>query len=693
MKLVSFPVRAAFFVVAFAVIQLGISGQTCAQTDKATLDAVEPVWVGIDREGMDRSVNPTEDFDRFANGKWYDTNPIPSDRSTWGLIDIVEERNVAMLHTILEAAAKNNKAKAGGPERKIGDFYASGMDTTRIEREGVAPLKADLDQIDHLKDVRGLQETLAHLHRTIGNPAFNSFGETHPADPNQTIFWIGEGGLGLPDRDYYFDSDAKMQTIRAEYIAHVARMFALLGETQDEAKRHAQTVMALEIRLAKDAQDKVARRDPYASLHIMTQKELDALTPGVPWQPYLKAVGLKKATPINVTTPAQVREIGRMIIGVPLNDWKPYLRWHLVHSAASYLSEAFVRENFRFYSATLRGVSEMRPRWKRVLTVVDNSMGEALGQLYVAQAFPPEAKAKATALVENLKAALRERLSASEWMSPATRQQALRKVDRLLVKVGYPDKWRDYSRLNLSRDSYLDNVRRSAAFEYQRWLDKIGKPVDRSEWGMTPPTVNAYYNPLINEIVFPAGILQPPLFSAAQDAAANYGDTGATIGHEITHGFDDQGRKYDAGGNLKEWWTGEDAKNFEARAALIEKQYGDYIAVDTLKVNGALTLGENIADIGGLRIAYLAFQKAQKEKPQSALIDDFTPEQRFFIAFAQSWRMKQRAEDMRLQVTTNEHAPERFRILGPVSLMPEFYTAFGVPVPDWVTARQKQAIW
>lgn len=656
-----------------------------------------PLWHGIDTSGMDVSAKPTEDLFRFANGVWLDKTSIPSDRTSWGITEQMEEDNFVLLRGILEEAARDTKSGRDSVRRKVGDLFASGMDISRINAAGIDPIKPELALIDSVHDVASLQDAVAKLHEEGVYPCFWSGVSSNPKDARQMVFWMGtndvEGGLGLPDRDYYLDTDDHTKEIRTAYQTHLQQMFGLLGESADQAKADAQTIVSMETRLAKVALDKVARRDPYATYHIMTRAEVDALSPGMGWSAFLNRIGLRGDTPVDVGNPAFVRELGTMMTSLPIENWKTYLRWNTVNTYASALSDPFHKEHFHFYSTVLNGIEEMQPRWKQVLSAVDGNIGEGLGKLYVERAFPPEAKRRALELVGNVKSALHHQLETSPWMAEATRKYALYKLQKMAVMIGYPDKWRNYGKLKIDRESYLDNLRRASEFEYRRELDKIGKPRDRHEWEMTPPTINAYYDPTLNVIVFPAGILQPPNFDPTVDDAVNYGNTGATIGHEITHGFDDQGRKYDADGNLKEWWTADDAKGFQARADYIVKQYDSYVAIDNIHVNGSLTLGENIADIGGLKIAYLAFLKSQEGKPAGPSIDGYTPQQRFFIAFAQSWREKRRPESLRLQLNTDPHSPEKFRVLGPCSLMPEYYQAFGQPVPDWVTQRQSQAIW
>jgi putative endopeptidase len=632
---------------------------------------------GIDLKSLATNVKPCQDFYEYANGRWFEQNAIPADRSSWGTGSELYEKNLTTLHQILEDAAKDTSAPKGSVTRKVGDFYRTGMDEARIEAEGVKPLAKEFARIAALKDVPSLQDEIAHLHRLTIYAGYVFYAYQDAKDSTRTIANLYQGGLGLPDRDYYTNDDDKSKEIRKQYVEHVARMFELLGDKPAQAVANAKTVMEFETRLAKASMTQVEQRDPNAVYHKLSLAELNALTPGYSWNRYFAGIGLTNPGGINVSQPEFFKEVGKVMSSVSLNKWQTYLRWTLIRANASKLSSPFVNESFRFNGTILGGAKELRPRWKRVLEATDQDLGEALGQLYVANAFSPEAKARAQTLVANLKAALRDRLTALDWISEETRKQALRKLDAIMVKIGYPDKWRDYSTLAVDTGSYVMNDLQASEFEFARNLNKIGKPIDRTEWGITTPTVDAYYNPNFNEIVFPAGILQPPFFDASADDATNYGGIGSIIGHELTHGFDDQGRQFDADGNLKNWWTSEDKKNYNARAALMEKQYNDYIAVDTLHINGKLTMGENIADLGGLKIAYLAFQKSLEGKPHPAPIDGFTAEQRFFLAFAQGWRRKTRPEAMRLMIATDPHSPPRYRVLGPLSNMPEFLSAFG----------------
>jgi putative endopeptidase len=638
---------------------------------------VAPPRSGVDLSGMDTSVKPYEDFYQYANGKWLEKTSIPADRPMVAMFTLLRDHNQDVLHAILEEAAKDAGAPKDSVTAKVGAFYRSGMDEARIEAAGIKPLQEEFDRIAAVKDAAGLVEAVARLHGH-GVSAGLRFGpEPDLKDSRRMIGELHQGGLGLPDRDYYLKTDAKTEAIRTAYREHVEKMLTLLGEKPEEAAAHARTVLDFETRLAKASKTRVELRDPKANYHLMSVDKLQSEAPGLAWKAYFEGVGLGDLKEVNVAQPDFFKEVGVLATSVPLDDWKTYLRWHLLNACADKLSPPFVEEDFHFNGTVLTGVPQIRPRWQRVLETTDHLLGEALGQLYVAKAFPPEAKAKAEELVRNVKAALRDRLETLDWMSPETKKEALKKLDAIAVKIGYPAKWKDYTGLAVEDDVYVRNVLRAEAFERRRELAKIGKPVDRSEWHMTPPTVNAYYNASQNEIVFPAGILQPPFFDAAADDAVNYGGIGMVIGHELTHGFDDHGREFDADGNLRDWWTPQDEKTFKERAAKIAEQYDGYEVLDGLHINGKLTLGENIADLGGLKIAYLALHKALAGKPAPGKIDGYTPEQRYFLAFAQLWRAKIRPEAARVRLATDPHSPPRFRVLGPLYNTPEFFEAFG----------------
>ncbi len=648
----------------------------------------------IDPANMDTTVAPGKDFFRYANGAWLDKNPVPAAYGSWTSFHVLDKQNDEMLHQILEEAAKDANASRGSNLQKIGDFYAIGMDSAKIEAEGMTPIAADLARVAALQTPDELQKEIAWFHQHTVPAIFNFFSGDDDKNSAQVIAQIYQGGLGLPDRDYYFNQDERTQKIREDYLKHIAAMSRLAGDDSVAAAAGAKTVMAIEKQLAQASSTNVELRDSEKNYNKMAPEKLAALAPEVNWKNYYANLGIAAPKEINVGQPKFMQAAAKMLKTVPLVDWKIYLRWHLVSNAAPFLSSSFVNENFKFYGTTLTGAKELQPRWRRVKDVTDGLLGEALGELFVGKKFSPEAKARCKEMVNNLIAAYRARILRLDWMDDATRQAALHKLSTFGVKIGYPDVWRDYSALEIDRNSYFENLKRATLFETRRQLSKIDKPVDRNEWIMTPPTVNAYYRSTRNEIVFPAGVLQPPFFDANADDAVNYGGIGAVIGHELTHGFDDEGSKYDAEGNLKSWWSPEVRKNFEERAQMVVEQFNNFLAIDTLHVNGKLTLGENIADLGGLSIAYEALMKALENKRVQP-IGGFTPEQRFFLSWAQIWRVNYRPESMRLQALTNVHAPGNFRVLGPLANMPEFYLAFSVAETDamFQPEAQRAKIW
>jgi putative endopeptidase len=624
-----------------------------------------------------------EDFYQYANGGWIAKTEIPPAFSTWGITSPLREKNIATLHEILEESEKNTAAPKGSNEQKIGSFYASCMDEAKIEAAGATPLAKEIAAINALKSNKELPATLAHLHRIGVSSVFN-FGAGQDFKNSASVIAVtGQGGLSLPDRDFYLKDDAKSKSTRDAYVQHVTNMFKLLGDDADKAAAEAQTVMKIETQLAQVSLDRVARRDPSKSYHKMSSADLKNVMVNFDWATYTKKLGAPAFSEVNVAHPDFFKGVDQMLVSVPIDDWKTYLRWHVVHDAADALSAAFVNENFDFYNRTLNGTKENQPRWRRCVVATDQNLGEALGEVYVKKAFPPEAKARMKELVNNLIVALREDIPTLDWMSEPTRQAAISKLNAFGVKIGYPDKWRDYSTLKIERTSFRDNLLRANEFGRQRNLAKMGRPVDRTEWAMTPPTINAYNNSLMNEIVFPAGILQPPYFDLTADDALNYGAIGAVIGHEMSHGFDDQGRKFDLQGNLKDWWAEADAKNYTDRANCVEQQFSSFRVEEIgLNQNGKLVLGESIGDLGGLKIAWLAFQKAMQGKPRPADIDGFTPEQRFFLGWAQVWGRKQTPEAMRQQILTDPHPLGRFRVNGPLSNMPQFAEAFHCNLGD-----------
>ncbi len=579
---------------------------------------------GIDKNNFDTSVAACTDFYQHANGGWEKHNPIPAAYSSWGMMNELSERNLAVLHTILDDAAKA-KAKPGSTQQKIGDFYASAMDEAGIEQAGIVPLKADLAEIAALKDRKDL---LALINRWHANGLSVLFGFGKEADLKNSamnIAYATQGGLGLPDRDYYTKDDADSKALRDKYVAHVERMLTMIGTEAKQAKADAAAIMALETRLANASLTQLDLRDPNKSYNVVALDAAAKATPNFDWNALLAAIGRKDITTFSLSHPAFFAEMDKALADTPVATWQAYLRWHLIDTAAPYLSKSFVDADFDFSGRTLRGAKELRPRWKRAVDAVNGNLGEALGELFVVKTFPPEAKAEMQTLVQNLLKALKHRLQNLDWMSEATKQEAMAKFATFTPKIGYPDQWRDYSKLEIKKQHYWHNVRAGITFETKRQFAQIGQPVDKAEWGMLPQTVNAYYNPLANEIVFPAAILQPPYFDLKADAALNYGAIGGVIGHEIMHGFDDQGSQFDAKGNLRMWWTDEDRAKFNERTAKLVKQFDGFVAIDDLHVNGQLTLGENIGDLGGLLIAYDAW-RAATENQRLMPIDGLTPD-------------------------------------------------------------------
>jgi putative endopeptidase len=644
---------------------------------------------GFDKSRMDESAAACNDFYQYTNGNWLKTTEIPAAFSSWGSFNILAENNRATLHDILEESSKNAKAKAGTTEQKIGDYYATCNDEAAREALGAKPLAPELSRIDKIKDAKGVQEEVTHLH-SIGTPALFSFGSLPDLKNSAMVIgFAGQGGLSLPNKDYYAKDDDKSKELRAKLVQHVANMFQLVGDSPEQAAKNAQTVMAIQTRLAQSSRGPVQLRDFSTQYNKMGPADLAKLTPDFSWGDYFAGFGLPRNLEINVAHPEFFQAMDKMLVEVPVADWKTYLRWHLITDASTALSSKFEEESFNFYGKTLQGRKEQYPRWRRCVLATDSQLGEALGQVYVGRAFTPEAKRRMQTMVNNLIAAFNERVTKADWMSDETRKAALAKLAAFKQKIGYPDRWIDYSTLDIKRDSYVQNALRASAFSVRRDLNKIGKPIDRAEWGMTPPTVNAYNNWLQNEIVFPAGILQPPFFNPEADDAINYGAIGAVIGHEITHGFDDQGAKFDLEGNLKDWWTPADLKNFQARAECVVNQFSAFEVEPGLNMTGRLVSGESIADLGGLTMAYAAFQKSLEGKPRPADIDGFTPEQRFFLGWAQVWAEKDTPESARLQAQSDPHPLSRFRVNGPLSNMPEFAQAFQCKAGDAMVRPEK----
>ena len=647
-----------------------------------------------DVNNMDTKASACTDFYQYANGGWLAANPIPPAYSAWGIANILNEKNRDVLHEILEAAANNAQARKGSNEQKVGDYYASCMDEAKIEAAGLTPLQAEFDLVAKVNDQKSLQAEIAHLHSIGYNALFGSGSNQDFKNSAEIIVGIFQGGLGLPNRDYYFKTDDRSKLIRDEYVKHVAKMFELMGDDTAKAATEAQAVMTLETKLAEASKPPVELRDPEKIYHRMAITSVKDVAPTFDWVTYFQRVGQVKAD-VNVATPDFFKAMDVQLTATPIADWQTYLRWNLVNRAASGLSAKFVDEDFHFKGTILSGAKENLPRWKRCVAATDGAMGEAVGEVYVQKAFPPEAKARALTMVRNLEAALKSDITTLSWMGPETRKRAIVKLDAFLNKIGYPDKWRDYSSLSIDRGSYQANRFRVGAFNERRDWNKVGKPVDRTEWGMSPPTVNAYYNPQINEIVFPAGILQPPFFDAGADDALNYGGMGSVIGHEMTHGFDDQGAKFDPTGNLVNWWSDSDLKAFKEKAKCVIDQFSSFEVQPGLNEKGELVVGESIADLGGLVIAYAAFQKSMEGKPRPANIDGFTPEQRFFLGYARGWATNMRPELSRMLTVGDPHPLPKFRVNGPLSNLPQFAAAFQCKEGDKMVRPEKDrcVIW
>ncbi|MFI5150246.1 MAG: M13 family metallopeptidase [Bacteroidia bacterium] len=650
---------------------------------------------GIDLGNFDTKVSPKTDFYNYVNGTWARKTVIPASEASWGSFNELNDRNQANLHKLLDEALANTNAVKGSPAQMVRDFYSLGMDTIKLEKEGISPLKPELDLITAMKTPADLITLLAHENNIGMDPLFAFDVSQDMKDSKTYAVYLFQSGTGLPEKDYYLGDEPMLKQIREKYVEHMGKTFVLLGESKETAEKDAKAVMNIETQLATHSMAAVELRNINAMYNKKTVQEVKEMTPNIDWTTYFKGVGIAEPKELIVAQIDFMKNVNTMLTAVSMDDWKSYYRWHLIMNTAGKLNKAMADEHFNFYGTVLTGVKEQKIRWKRILEQTDRSVGDALGQLYVAKYFTPESKKRVNEMVGNLIAAYRERIQSRDWMSEDTKKMALTKLDKITRKLGYTDKWKNYTTLDIKRDSYLANYLRCNEYESKRNIAKYGQPVDHSEWGMTPSTINAYYNPTMNEIVFPAGIMQPPFFNPEADDAVNYGAMGSVIGHEITHGFDDEGSQFDADGNLKNWWTEEDKKKFEDKTKILIGQFNQYIVVDSAHVNGELTLGENIADLGGLTISYYALQHSLKGKPVPAKIDGFTAEQRFFISWAQGWRTNMRAEYLKQMLKTNNHAPAMTRVMGPLSNMKEFYAAFGVKEGDkmWRKPTDRAEIW
>jgi putative endopeptidase len=663
----------AFFALPLAVVL----GATAQGTSKAS---------SIEIDALDRRIDPCTDFYQFACGGWIAKNPVPADRRSFGRFTEVQERNFTILRRILEAPG------AEGDRAKAADYYAACVDEPRIESNGLSAIGADLATVDELTNPDDLPVLVAHLH-SYGVPAFFRFSaQTDLRDATQEIAEVDQGGLSLPDRDYYLKGDDRSVELRKKYVAHVAQLFALAGATPEKAAADAASVLAVETALAKAALDRVTRRNPAMIQHPMTLNDLQAMTPNFSWRKYATAAEAPRFQAINVAVPDYAKALDQLVASTPVADLKAYMRWKVLHDSADLLPKAFAGANFDFFSRTLAGQQEEEPRWRRCVTQTDRQLGEALGKAFVEEAFGAQAKADMLEMVHDIKSAMRQDIDAAPWMSGETKKAAMVKLNAVVDRIGYPDTWREYAALRITRDDALGNRQRANAFERARTLQKIGRPVDRRDWSMTPPTVNAYYSPERNNINFPAGILQPPFYKAGRDAAVNYGGAGAVIGHELTHGFDDQGRKFDGEGNLRDWWTAADGKAYEERASCVANQYSGYTVAGDTKINGRLTLGENTADNGGLRLALMAYLAGPGAK-KPGKVDGFTPEQRVFLGWAQVWCESTRPEAERLKAATNPHSSNKYRVNGPISNMSEFQKAFSCKANAPMVRQDTCRVW
>ncbi len=673
-------------------LSLGLLGNIALAADTAPLTSL-PYTPGLDLASMDKSADPCQDFYQYTCGGWMKNNPVPDDQAKWGVYHKLGDNNQRYLWGILADLAKGGSERTPS-QQKAGDYFAACMDEATIEQRGTQPIQGFLGLIGGMKAKADLPRVLAQLHLALAEDSLLfGFGSRQDfADARNVIAHATAGGISLPDREYYTRSDEKGKQIRAEYQAHIAKMLTLAGSSAADATQAAQSILALETALAQASLTRVEKRDPKKLFHHMTPTSLQALTPSFQWRDYFQAIGLEQVKLINVSEPKYYQALEQQLKQRSLAEIQTFLRWQVIRVQASVLPKAFVETDFAFFGKTLRGIPELRPRWKRCTNLIDNQLGDALGQEFVKRAFSPELKAKIQRMTVQIEAAMKQAISSLTWMSAKTKANGHEKLKTMINKIGYPDQWRDYSSYIVKADDFAGNVTRGIQFETRRQLNKIGKPLDRAEWGMTPPTVNASYEAQTNDITFPAGVLQPPLYDGKMDAAPNYGNTGGTIGHEVTHAFDDEGRQYDANGNLRDWWTKQDAKQFNQRSSCITDQYAQYTIVDDIKINSKLTLGEDVADLGGLLIAWMAWKMEMAEHPEPAR-DGLSPEQRFFVGYAQWACENDRPENQRLNALTNPHSPGKYRVNGVVANMPEFAKAFSCKPGQPMVRAKTCRVW
>lgn len=662
-------------------------------TDSASADT--EIVPALEVHYIDSTANPGDDFYQFVNGGWIKENPVPDDKTRWSVFNILNEENNNKIKTIIDEAANDANATEGSTNKKIGDFYAAGMDTVKIDKDRITPLRAEFEMIAGMNSIEDVQKVAATFQTMGVSVFFHIFSSADEKNSGMMIAGMRQGGLGMPDRDYYTKNDERSTNLRVAYLDHLNKMFGLLGDDEQTAKANADKVMKIETQLAKAHLTRLENRDVQRTYNKMSVEDLATLAPQLDWKNYFNNIGYPQIDSINIKQTGYVEQLSKTLKDVAVDNWKTFFRWKLIDNTAQYLSADFENQNFEFFSKKLSGQKQMQPRWKRVLATTNRALGEAIGQVYVQKYFPAEAKQKMLDLVNNLRTALSVRIKQLDWMTEPTKKAAQEKLDAFGVKIGYPDKWRDYSGLDITRESYVQNVLASNSFNFKYNMDKVGKPVDKSEWRMTPQTINAYYSPTRNEIVFPAAILQAPFFNLNADDAVNYGAIGYVIGHEMSHGFDDQGSQYDKDGNLRNWWAEEDTEKYKVQTQKLVDQFDDFVAIDSIHVNGKLTLGENIGDFGGLTIALEALKMVMKDKDMNEKIDGFTATQRFFISSATVWRSNIRDEALMRQLKEDVHSPARFRINGALFNVPEFYQAFDIKEGDklYRTEEQRPVIW
>ena len=650
--------------------------------------------ITLDVSSIDTLVDPAQDFFHYANNGWMQQNPLPDDESSYGTFNQLRKETSMKVQTLLEELANGN-FEEGTNEQKIGDYYALGMDTTKIEEQGLEPLKTEFERIAAIQTLEDVQNQIAHFHLHGIRSAFNFYGSTDIKNSDMNIALISQGGLGMADRDYYVNEDERSQEVRKAYVLHLEKMLILSGIYEEQAKTDAQTIMKIETRLAHASMTRFESRDPHATYNKKTQEEIKELYSNFYLDKYMTNLGLEYGGDINIKQPLFLEELNKMFIEIPVEEWKVYFHWNFFNTTANYLTQEIQEQDFDFYGRTMRGSKQMQERWRRVLNTTNGALGDAIGQKFSEKYFPAEAKTRMITLVENLKIALGQRIDNLEWMSDETKVKAKDKLVDMNVKIGYPDKWEDFTNLEVGREAYVLNVLASNRFWKEDNLNEIGKPVDRTDWFMHAHTVNAYYAPTLNEICFPAGILQPPFFYLDGDDAINYGAIGMVIGHEMSHGFDDRGRLYDKEGNLTNWWTEEDSKRFDERTQVLVDQFNNIVVIDDLHADGKLSLGENIADLGGLNISLTAFNNVQKENPQAELIEGFTPEQRFFLSYARVWANNMRDKEKIRYTKEDEHSIPVNRVNAPLANMPEFHAAFGVEEGDalYIPEEERASIW